>query len=534
MNTMKYFSLSCFALLLASCNATRPPKMSTGHLHLKTVENKNVPAPVLTAPLVPRPTPRVKAETYTVVVSNVPVKNLLFSLARDANLNVDIHAGIKGKVSINAIRQTLPQILERISKQVALRYEFKKQILIVTPDKPYWHNYRINYVNMARKSESEVSVATQIATTGGSINKTGSSSTGGNNSKTKVTNNSSNDFWKTINKNLNAILGEKGTKGTNVVLNPVSGIVSVKATQKQQQQVQLFIDRVMANAQRQVLIEVTIVEVELGDRFQSGIDWQRLSSNGGTGSNGISVVSNLLGGNLAAAPLFSLGYNKTQGNGTNLGATLKLLESFGNVKVISSPKIMALNNQTALLKVVDEKVYFTVKLEVQEATTTTAEKKTFTSDVHTVPVGLVMSVVPQISKEGYVTLNVRPTITRITGFASDPAPAYMGEKFTNLIPEIQTREMESLLQVADGRTIIMGGLMQNKIDKKTKSIPGLSKFKRLNKFLSYRDHNFTKTELVIFLRPTIVKNGRAVSGRRSVQHFNRMLKLNAPASGKRN
>ncbi len=501
--------VAVMTMTLVACNPARPPQISTGHLQQKIVSNKRVPLPVLQSPVVPLPEPRTKEETYTIVVSNVPVRELLFSLARDAKINVDIHPEIEGKVSINAISQTLPQILSRISAQVNIRYQIKGKVISITPDKPYWQNYRIDYVNMARKSESEVSVATQIATAGGSVAATSKQSTNGNTSKTKVTNTSSNDFWKTIEKNLKTLANVDGDKDKTklVIVNPTSGIVSVKTTQKQHLKVQSFVDRVMENAQRQVLIEVTIVEVELGNRFQAGIDWQRLSNNSGTGSNGISTISNLIGSNLAAAPVFSLGYNRTRSNGSNISATMKLLESFGKVKVISSPKIMALNNQTALLKVVDEKVYFTVELQVETATLNTPERRTFTSQIHTVPVGLVMTVVPQINKEGYVSLNIRPTITRITGFANDPAPALMNANFTNLIPEIQIREMESLLQVANGQTIMMGGLMQNKIDKKTKSLPGLSKYKRINKLLSYRDHDFTKTELVIFIRPTIIKNG---------------------------
>ncbi|VAW79248.1 Type II secretion pathway protein D homolog [hydrothermal vent metagenome] len=500
-------------LALAACNPTRPPKLSAGHLQPKPNNNIRIPQTVRQSPVVPLPAPKIKEETYTVVVSNVPVRELLFSLARDAKINVDIHPEITGNVSINAISQTLPQILSRVSRQVNIRYNIKDKVISITPDKPYWQNYRIDYVNMSRKSTSEVSVATQIATAGGSVSGSGTSTSKGNSSKTKLTNVSSNDFWKTIKENLKALSSITGDKKetTQVIINATSGIASVKTTQKKHLKVQSFIDRVMTNVQRQVLIEVTIVEVELGNRFQAGIDWQRLSSGAGAGSNGISVISNLIGSNLSAAPTFSLGYNRTKSNGSNISSTMKLLESFGKVKVISSPKIMALNNQTALLKVVDEKVYFTVELEIQVATTTSPERRTFTSKIHTIPVGLVMTVVPQINKDGYVSLNIRPTITRITGFANDPAPALMNATFTNLIPEIQIREMESLLQVSDGQTIMMGGLMQNKIDKKTKSLPGLSKYKRINKLLSYRDHDFTKTELVIFIRPTIIKNGKSKS-----------------------
>ncbi len=519
--------LLAVTLLLWSCSASNPPSLSKGHLRIEDNTGKKLPAPIVHAPILPEPVPQPKLETYTVVVSDVDVKQLLFSLARDAKLNVDIHPSVSGKVTLNAVNQTLPQILERISKQVNLRYEMKNSTIIITPDLPYWQNYQVNYVNMERKSLSEVSVATQIATTGGTTNTSNSqssSTTGnqnGNTSKTKVTNTSQNSFWKTMVANLNRILGRSagsGTSSNNVVANPMSGVISVKATQKQHREIQAFIEQVMTNAQRQVLIEITIVEVELGDRYQAGIDWQRLSKNGGLGSNGLNFISNLIGGNLSTPPVFSIGYNRTT-NSNSLSGTIKLLESFGNVKVISSPKLMALNNQTALLKVVDEKVYFTVELQITDATTNTPQQKIYTSSVHTVPVGLVMSIMPQINENGSVSLNIRPTISRITGFATDPAPSLMGQNFNNLIPEIQIREMESLIQVADGQTVVMGGLMQNKINKKDKSIPGMKKAPKLRSLLSYKDHDFTKTELVIFLRPTIIKNGRTPKQLSRYKHY---------------
>ncbi len=519
--------LFAVTLLLWSCSASNPPSLSKGHLSIKEDTDKKLPAPIVHAPILPAPVPKPKLETYTVVVSDVAVKQLLFSLARDAKLNVDIHPSVSGKVTLNAVNQTLPQILERISKQVNLRYEVKNSTIIITPDLPYWQNYQVNYVNMERKSLSEVSVATQIATTGGTTNTSSaqsSSTTGnqnGNTSKTKVTNTSQNSFWKTMVTNLNRILGQSSSSGTssnNVVANPMSGVISVKATQKQHREIQAFIEQVMTNAQRQVLIEITIVEVELGNRFQTGIDWQRLSKNAGAGSNGLSFISNLLGANLSTPPVFSIGYNRTT-NSNSLSGTIKMLESFGNVKVISSPKLMALNNQTALLKVVDEKVYFTVELQITDATTNTPQQKIYTSSVHTVPVGLVMSIMPQINENGSVSLNIRPTISRITGFATDPAPSLMGQNFNNLIPEIQIREMESLIQVSDGQTIVMGGLMQNKINKKDKAIPGMKKVPKIRNLLSYKDHDFTKTELVIFLRPTIVKNGRTPKQLSRYKHY---------------
>ncbi len=515
-------------LLLFACAATKPPALSELHLdeeQMASIGPLAIPKAVTAAPVLPPPQSALPVETFTVVASDVPIKELLFELVRDNRLNVDIHPDIKGTVTINAVNQTLPQIMDRIARQVDLRYQLDGQNLMISPDIPYWRTYTVDYVNMARDSISEVSVATKISTAGGTVKGSGSNDFG-NISTTTVKSDSSNHFWKNIKKNLQQILGlaaadgsgAGGAAGTEenigggsesdesdellsvVITNPASGVVTVRASHNDHKQVQHFLDQVVTSALRQVLIEMTIVEVELGDHYQAGIDWQSLAN-----GDGFSWISSLTGTNLSSQPFFSLGYSDTSSSST-VSTTLRMLESFGDVKVISSPKIMALNNQTALLKVVDEKVYFTVDVEIQDATTTTAERRTYTSSIHTVPVGMMMNVTPQITQGGNVTLNIRPTISRITGYVVDPAAALANLGVDNLIPEIQIRELESLLQVSDGQMVVMGGLMQNKVNKNSAGVPVLSSLPLIGNLFSYRDDEFTKTELVIFLRPTVIKS----------------------------
>ncbi|MGI9260592.1 MAG: hypothetical protein ACR2QR_01080, partial [Woeseiaceae bacterium] len=261
------------------------------------------------------------------------------------------------------------------------------------------------------------------------------------------------------------------------------------------------------------------VEVELSDSFQAGVDWQRLSDGGGIGSNGISFEQDLLGGNLGSSPFVSLGFNSIDADGSGVTSIVKMLQQFGDTKVLSSPKIMALNNQTALLKVVNEEVFFTIELDIREATADIPERRTFTSEIHTVPVGLVLSVTPQISDRGYVSLNIRPTISRITGFAIDPAPRLAQAEFDNLIPEIQVREIESLLQVLDGKTIVLGGLMQNEIIQRQEGVPVLSSVPGVGGLFAYTSDEMVKTELVIFLRPSIVAGGQAPAGSKTIRDY---------------
>ncbi len=251
-----------------------------------------------------------------------------------------------------------------------------------------------------------------------------------------------------------------------------------------------------------MLIEATIVEVTLSDNYQSGVDWSALGING----LGYSFRQNFMGAtNLAAAPFFSVQYNNPNAAaGGSISSTVKLLDSFGRTRVLSSPKLMVLNNQTASLKVVDNRVYFTVKADT--VTNQTSATTTFTTTQNVVPVGFIMNVTPQISEGDMVTLNVRPTVTRIIDNVKDPNPSLAAAGVTSLIPVTQTREMESMLKVASGQTAILVGLMLDSFDGKRDGLPIASRIPVFGDLVSFRNDTANKTELVIFIRPMVIRD----------------------------
>jgi len=497
--------LACLAFLTA-CGASNPPAVSQGHLKADAEVTDTIPSPVIDAPVLPEPEQRPSLETYTVVVNQVPVRELLFSMARDAKLNLDIENDIEGKVTMNAIDQTLPQILERLSRQAAINYTLEDETLYIRADKPYMNLYNIDYPNMSRLSKGSVEVATEISSTGSGDGK---ASRGGNNSSSVVENTSNNEFWKTLIINIGGMIGEE-VKATakeiktsqNIIVNRETGIIGVNATYRQHRQIQKLLDRVVGSAQRQVMIEATIAEVTLSDHYQAGIDWSmmRMDSLG----NIDSVSQNLLGGNLGATPFFQITATNTNSSGDDLSATLKGLESFGDVKVLSSPKVMALNNQTAMLKVVDSEVYFSIEVEKGTVVDGVYTAGTMTTEINTVPVGFVMSVMPFVDENDVVTLHVRPTISRIIGSAADPNPVLAEAGVVNEVPIIQVREIETVLKVNNGDTAVIGGLMQDQIKKNQSGVPILSSIPIIGALFSYQDDEFVKSELVIFIRPVVV------------------------------
>jgi general secretion pathway protein D len=577
-----------FILLMMGCQHQSKIHPSSGHIK----NNEEVISEVLLPIEVPKPNKpfinlpipkyKLKEPTYSVVVNDVPVKEILFALARDSKLNVDISPSISGNVTLNAVNQTLPAILERLSRQVNLIYRVENSVLVIEPDNPILRNYKINYVNMERDTKGGISVTNQLASAPSSSrsNNGSNTSSGLNNSTTSVLSISNNHFWDTLIKNIEDILqetdkqilinrldsdtrlqaeydgegkgvgalsvggskektapngaassttngatsdgpqkvlasvsegSEKSLKSyktlfaSKIIANRETGILSIRATQKQHEKITDFIELVQSSAKRQVLIEASIVEIALNDEFQAGIDWSRLGKNGTL--DGFTFQQSLLGTSLSTGPSVAIGYNQSSNLG-ELAASIKMLQAFGTSKVLSSPKLMVLNSQTAILKVVDNLVYFTITADTVAATGNNPAITTFTTTPHTIPIGIWMSVTPQINENDTVTINVRPTIARKVGAIQDPNPSLNNKdvKIESSIPQIQVREMESMLQVESGNTVILGGLMQDDSSKIENGIPGLLSLPKLGNLFKAKSDINKKTELVIFLRPTVIKN----------------------------
>ncbi len=497
-------SAICIILILGACSPTKSPVNVKGHINKDAIkpEQKSIPELVSEAPVVPKPTLKPETETYTVVVNDVDVASLLFALARDAKINIDVFQNISGKVTLNAIDQTLPQILDRIAEQASIRYNIKDGLLTIRPDVPFFRTYKVDYVNFDRKTTSENLISTQIAATG-----TGSEDTAGNNSSTSVKSSTNNAFWDTLTENISKIIftekkrkakAEKENDLKNIIVNKETGFLTIKATDKQHNQIQEYIDLVVTSAKRQVLIEATIAEVTLSDEFQAGVDWSQVSGSGNT-----TFSQSLTGSNLSTPPFFSATFANNSSSLGSITGSVRMLESFGKVKVLSTPKVMAINNQTAILKVVDNRVYFSIDLNT--TTSTAGSTETFTTEIHTVPVGIVMQVTPYISSNDEITLNVRPTISRIINFVNDPNPALAAVNVVSEVPEIQVREIESILKVNSGDVAVIGGLMQDTVDESDSSVPFLAAIPIIGQLFNYSDDSHTKTELVIFLRPKVIK-----------------------------
>jgi len=531
--------------LLTAC-AQAPVKPAETHIRAGEPRPEgSIPPPVQMAPVLPRPKPSVRPETYSVVVSNVRVQELLFALARDARLNVDISPDITGTVTLNAIDQTLPQLLARISRQVDLRWEIDGQTLIVLRDTPFLRAYKIDYLSAARNVTMKSTASTLFG--GGTSSGAGAAASGpaATGATATIDVKAENNLWDSIVQNVKEILRETdkilpaaatgaapmqpppvapgagqgaaaaGTaapqppsttyqEAAAVIANRESGVLYVRATSKQQEKVQEFLDQVMAGAKRQVLIEATVAEVQLRNEYQRGIEWSRVPS----GPRGFTFRQPAIPPPTGFNPNpFVIGYTSN-----NFSATLTLLEQFGDVRVLSSPKLSVMNNQTAILRVTRDIIYFTITPSTQPITFAGAGaggitvNASFTTTPNIAAEGFMMAVLPQINETDGVVLNVRPTIRRQVGSARDPNPALQGQATQNDIPLFETREFDSILRLQSGETAVLAGLMQDQVENTDSGIPGLRSIPLIGEALSSRSDLTRKTELVIFLRASVIRD----------------------------
>ena len=440
-----------------------------------------------TPPLPGKPAPGDPVETWSVSVEDVAVRELLFALARDAGVDIVVDPGIEERVTMNAVDAPLPILLERISRHAGIRVEVEDGTLVARRDEPVLRTYPIDYVPLERETQTVNEVGTGLGS--GFESPVGDE----NGSVANVTAKSEHRFWEALIESVRGVLGP-GVDGdanaaASVFVHRETSLVAVRARAAAHREVALLLDRILASARRQVLIEAIIVEVSLDDRFRAGVDFARVFGD-------VEVESGFLGGNLASPPSARLSI-------PDLSLTVRLLSEFGDVRVLSTPLVMALNNQTAIVKIAENRVFFTS--EVRTETNETSTERNVQTKLHTVPVGLILLVTPSVAADGEIILKIRPTVTREIGFVVDPNPELAAAGVVSRIPEIAVREIESVLRIRSGEVAVLGGLMREETRETTTGVPFISRLPGIGPAFRYRDRDEDKTELFVFLRPTVVR-----------------------------
>lgn len=462
------------------------------------------------------------------VTDTVPLRDVLFEMARDAKVNVQIDPRVKGGVIFTAHDQPFREVLRRLCDMAGLRAIEDGDFVRIELDEPYQQTYALDYLSLSRKTTSQTAIATNVfdtnvtGTTGSNNGNSGATgaTASENNSTARVDGASEADFWQEVDKSLKQIIasnGHKANKDSSAVpagytVDRQSGIVTVFGDSLQQAAVDTYFKQLRKKAYAQVLIDARIIEVELDDNYKSGINWRTLTHS--------SINAATQFGPAAVGAPFTSATTATNGVFTGSLSTgdfagiINLVNTFGTTRVLSSPRLTVLNNQTAVLKVATNQVYFVTQAQFTTVTNANGASVTttpvFTSTPHTVPVGLVMTVQPAIDVDsGKVTMTLRPTISRIVGEANDPsislnaAEANVATSVQSQIPVLAVREMDSVIRLHSGEVAVMGGLMQDSSINQDEGIPKLDTLPVIGDLAKSRNNQATTTELVILLRATI-------------------------------
>jgi general secretion pathway protein D len=494
------------------------------------------PIPVMPAYLPPvvAPPPPLPDRTVSVsVTENVPLREVLLDLEREGNLNLELDPRIKGGIIFTAHKQPLREVLRRICRLAGLRYRTDGTFIRIELDEPYQNTYAVDYLSLSRRTTSEVTIATNVFdvdVAGGNNASTQTAGAGNdNNSVAKIAGTSDADFWNELEKSLAQVMvttdhdrplvkktdgpaPSRGKRGSFSV-DRQAGLVTVFGNARQQDSVQTYLRRLQRKATAQVLIEARIIEVELSDDFKSGINWRTLfdknlnfAARFGTVGAGAPFVT----ATTAANGMFTASLNET-----DFAGILNLVRTFGATRVLSSPRISVLNNQTAVLKVARNEVYFVTTAQfpttISAAGVPVSGTPVFSSTPRTVPVGLVMTVQPAIDIDrGRITMTLRPTISRVVDQVKDPsiglnaAQAGLSNPVESEIPVLAVREMDSVVQLNSGEVAVMGGLMQDSSTNQDKGVPPFDTMPIVGNLFKSRDNNGTTNELVVLLRATVL------------------------------
>jgi len=457
------------------------------------------------------------------VTETVPVRSVLLELSRAAEVDLELDPAIQGGIIFTAHNKPFIEVVERISRMANLRYTFKNGVLNVELDRPYHRNYRVDQLAVARASSGQVDITTDV------FSAVGGSGTGTNGSQASISQTGTSDFYAELERNIEQILVNSApalqvndlqlasiesvavqgaeTDAATALAPPATvalfsvhrqgGLISAYATERQHRLIQDYLIELMEQVASQVLIEAKVLEVNLNDEFRSGIAWDSVARLlGGTVSAGMTAGASLFN---AADDAFAASYS-----GTDVDGIVALISQFGTTRTLANPRVAISNNQSAILKVAQNQVYFTI--EIEDETTDFGTTQTFNSTLNTVPVGLVMVVQPSIDiATDTVTLSLRPTLSRVIGFVDDPAVSIASNNtVTSQVPVTEVREIDSVVSARSGEVIIMGGLMQEVASNRESGVPGFQDIPWLGNVFKSNDDSRDVVELVIFLRATIV------------------------------
>jgi MSHA biogenesis protein MshL len=578
-------SLVLTSLLLSAC-AANPPRGGSvatdinNSLRESAVQSATQPAtppPEVAAALMPplnvafsgiaqAPVER----RFDITVNRARARTFFMSLVKGTRYNMVAHPGIKGKISLDLKNVTISEVMETVRNVYGYEFRRTNNGYEVLPANLRSKIFTIDYLNVKRSGLSNVRVSSgQVQPSQGnrsnSGSNSGSSGSGGNSgannasgsgkggsvSGSQVSTKSESDFWSELTSALQAIIGDED--GRQVIVNAQSGIVVVRAMPMELRAVSTYLQVTQSVIERQVILEAKILEVELSDGFQSGVNWSALAK----GKGGDSLVAGQFGG----STVFNSGFSNLQGqsdalNPGNLGGLrsdvasafggmfamsldigdftgfLEFLETQGDVHVLSSPRVSTVNNQKAVIKVGTDE-FFVTDVDTNNNTSVSSTVNNQSVNVELTPFfsGVALDVIPQISEDGMVTLHIHPSVSEVSERIKQISLSTTSQISVPLALS-KIRESDSIVRARSGQVVVIGGLMQKQTKDTTNSVPLLGDLPLVGGLFRHKQQITRKSELVILLRPIVVDSDKtwADAVKKATSSFGKITQLSKPVA----
>jgi MSHA biogenesis protein MshL len=483
-------------------------------------------------------------ERFNVSFNNVPAQQFFRSIVAGTRYNILVHPDVSGSITANLKDVTLQETLEAVREMYGYDYKVDGTRISIKPLTMQTKMFHVNYLVGKRRGVSNLRVTStsvsnavnnqngnnnQNSGSQGSSNQSGQNNAFGQNQgqaeSTDVNTSSDNDFWGDLKAAIEAIVGSK-EGGRSIVISPQSGVLVIRAMPDELRNVDAYLKATQLAVDRQVILEAKILEVELNDSYQSGVNWASFGKVGGNPlaagvispgatlaplssgqataiadpSTGLSAVAgySLSSAASAAGSMFGLAFQTK-----NFAALLSFLETQGTVHVLSSPRVAAVNNQKAVLKIGTDEFFVTG---VTTTTSSTNSGNTVTPSVTLQPFfsGVVLDVTPQIDEKGNILLHVHPSVSQVSTVTKDVDLGSAGSLILPLASSA-TSELDSIVRGQNGQIVAIGGLMRQSSTNDASQLPGAGNMPVLGTLFGSRKRVNQKRELVVLIKPTIVE-----------------------------
>lgn len=467
------------------------------------------------------------SQRFDVSVNNIPARTFFVSLVAQAGVNVVAHPDIEGVVSLDLRNVSIDEVLNVVRDVYGYEYKRSSGIYTIYPRKLRTQIFEINYLDIKRVGVTDTSVLIGKITSNSGQQGGSRGGGGGGDSQsedsanlfsylgkesdaensegltpgTRVQTLNTTDFWSRLEETLLGIVGGK-EDGRFVMVNRQAGMVVVRALPVELSTVREFLDKSELSIQRQVILETKILEVQLNDRYESGINWAAISGNLSledmvTGGGTLDDV--LIDGSGESEILFT-----TSLQVADITKLISLLDRQGDVSVLSSPRISTVNNQKAVIRVGTDEFFVTG---ISNSTTASAAAVTSAPEIELSSFfsGISLDVTPQIAEDGEVILHVHPIVSNVQDQLKE---IQLGqENFSLPLALRDVRESDSIVRAGSGQVVVLGGLMQESSKAVDTRRSWLGNIPVINILFKHEEKSLKKTELVILMRPIVVDDG---------------------------